>query len=193
MQQGLEHCPEAKAIREEVFMKEQGFQVEFDDTDREAWHLVLWQDGKALATARLYSQGEGVYAIGRVAVRKEGRASSWGGPSWRPWNKKPGSWVPRTSNFPPKCRHGAFMKSWVTGPMGKNIWMNTAPTSPWKKRCEKQKQEPGFFAWLLPYRRFSPAVRRGEGAPGRTGGRTATPRIRPWSAGRLCQNAGGLW
>ena len=78
MQQGLEHCPEAKAIREEVFMKEQGFQVEFDDTDREAWHLVLWQDGKALATARLYSQGEGVYAIGRVAVRKEGRGKQLG-------------------------------------------------------------------------------------------------------------------
>lgn len=78
MQQGLEHCPEAKAIREEVFMKEQGFQVEFDDTDREAWHMVLWQDGKALATARLYSQGEGVYAIGRVAVRKEGRGKQLG-------------------------------------------------------------------------------------------------------------------
>ena len=60
MQQGLERCPEAKAIREEVFMKEQGFQVEFDDTDREA------------------CQGEGVYAIGRVAVRKEGRGKQLG-------------------------------------------------------------------------------------------------------------------
>ena len=37
---------EAKAIREEVFVKEQGFVHEFDDTDQIATHLVLFYQGE---------------------------------------------------------------------------------------------------------------------------------------------------
>ena len=33
---------DAVTIREEVFMKEQGFHDEFDETDRTAAHLVLY-------------------------------------------------------------------------------------------------------------------------------------------------------
>ncbi|MDO5520622.1 MAG: GNAT family N-acetyltransferase [bacterium] len=65
---------EAKHIREEVFMKEQGFEDEFDQIDEIAKHLVVFYKGEAVATARMY-QGEKdtEYVIGRVAVLPEYR------------------------------------------------------------------------------------------------------------------------
>ena len=41
---------EARAIREDVFMREQGFAGEFDDIDGRAVHAVLYFDGKAAGT-----------------------------------------------------------------------------------------------------------------------------------------------
>lgn len=70
MKQGLDKMEDAAAIRTEVFVEEQGFQNEFDETDRTAYHIVLYEGTQAVATGRLYpAEGEG-YAIGRVAVRK---------------------------------------------------------------------------------------------------------------------------
>ena len=38
---------EAKMIREQVFIKEQGFQNEFDDIDARSWHLLHELEKKA--------------------------------------------------------------------------------------------------------------------------------------------------
>lgn len=38
--------PEAAAIRQAVFVEEQGFQEEFDAIDRHALHLLLFADGR---------------------------------------------------------------------------------------------------------------------------------------------------
>ena len=46
---------DAVMIRETVFMKEQGFHDEFDETDRSAAHLVLYIDGLPAATCRFFS------------------------------------------------------------------------------------------------------------------------------------------
>ena len=70
---------DAVTIREEVFMKEQGFHDEFDETDRTAAHLVLYIENIPAATCRFFpghSQGE--YIVGRIAVRKEYRGHSLG-------------------------------------------------------------------------------------------------------------------
>ena len=64
---------EEKAIRQEVFVIEQGFIEEFDERDGESWHLVLLRDGLAIASARFYAEDPETYHIGRVAVRKEYR------------------------------------------------------------------------------------------------------------------------
>ena len=66
---------EAKNIRTEVFIKEQKFENEFDDIDDRAYHLIIWQDDKAIANARLYkdNEQEHAYIIGRLAVIKEYR------------------------------------------------------------------------------------------------------------------------
>ena len=46
---------EAKKIREEVFVKEQGFREEFDGIDEMAIHIVLFDGEKAVGTCRLFS------------------------------------------------------------------------------------------------------------------------------------------
>ena len=70
---------EAVRIREEVFMKEQGFQEEFDEIDGYAVHLVLFCDGAAAAVCRFYpGKEEGDYLLGRLAVRKEFRGKNLG-------------------------------------------------------------------------------------------------------------------
>ncbi|MBE5960953.1 MAG: GNAT family N-acetyltransferase [Lachnospiraceae bacterium] len=70
----------ARIIREEVFMKEQGFQNEFDEIDDRAKHIVLYtEEGKPVATCRIF-KGEysGDYILGRLAVRKEYRGKNIG-------------------------------------------------------------------------------------------------------------------
>lgn len=61
---------DAKYVREEVFVKEQGFHNEFDDIDSRAIHLVLYVGGKTAATARMFLEKEGAdaFTVGRVAV-----------------------------------------------------------------------------------------------------------------------------
>lgn len=45
--------PEARALREEVFCKEQGFQEEFDAQDLHCRHGLLWNDqGDAVGVCR---------------------------------------------------------------------------------------------------------------------------------------------
>lgn len=66
---------DAKQIREEVFVEEQGFQQEFDETDSDAVHLVWYEAGEAAATCRYYAgDKEGIYWLGRLAVRKRFRS-----------------------------------------------------------------------------------------------------------------------
>ena len=63
--------PEAKEIREEVFMTEQGFVNEFDDIDSIATHLVLFWEGQPAGVCRFFPIKEpGVWDFGRLAVRK---------------------------------------------------------------------------------------------------------------------------
>ena len=75
---GLPEDSEARRIREEVFIREQGFRQEFDETDSEALHAVLFADGRAVATARAYPKGNGCWAVGRVAVSRDCRGMGWG-------------------------------------------------------------------------------------------------------------------
>ena len=65
--------PDARTIREEVFMREQGFQNEFDELDDTAVTLVLYLDDYPIATGRLIKVDPATYQIGRIAVRKQFR------------------------------------------------------------------------------------------------------------------------
>lgn len=69
---------DAKKIRQEVFVEEQGFQNEFDETDDRAIHCVCYVDGVPAAVGRTFRQEDGCFAIGRIAVRKPMRKTGLG-------------------------------------------------------------------------------------------------------------------
>ncbi len=70
---------EAREIREEVFIKEQGFAREYDEIDEIATHIVLFEENFAVGTCRIFSgEAEGVYILGRLAVSKEERGKGIG-------------------------------------------------------------------------------------------------------------------
>lgn len=80
IEQGLEHLPGAKTVRQEVFMREQGFQNEFDDLDPLAYHIVVYDGEKPIATGRTYPKSHDgkTYAIGRIAVLRDYRGQHLG-------------------------------------------------------------------------------------------------------------------
>ncbi len=65
----------SKPLREEVFIGEQGYSNDYDAHDDEAWHIVGYERGALIGTARMYRLTERTYEIGRVAVKKEYRRS----------------------------------------------------------------------------------------------------------------------
>lgn len=75
-----EDFEDAKKIRLLVFVHEQGYaeEMEFDDLDKEAQHLTLYDDQEPVATGRLIEKEPGVYLLGRIAVRQEYRKKGVG-------------------------------------------------------------------------------------------------------------------
>lgn len=72
-------CPEARFIREEVFVKEQGFRNEFDEIDGNAWHVVFYEGDVPAGTCRFYrGEREEEYIAGRIAVLKAYRGRNLG-------------------------------------------------------------------------------------------------------------------
>ena len=70
---------DAKMIRQKVFMQEQGFVDEFDDTDLQATQIVLYDDGKPIAICRIFPGNEkNAFILGRLAVLKECRGKNIG-------------------------------------------------------------------------------------------------------------------
>lgn len=70
---------EASAIRKSVFIDEQGFENEFDQTDTYATHLVMYDNGIPVGTCRLFRKEDASsYIIGRLAVIREYRGRAIG-------------------------------------------------------------------------------------------------------------------
>lgn len=70
---------EAVKIREEVFVKEQGFENEFDEVDDYAGHIVLFLHDAPTATCRFFKgQSPEEYIVGRIAVLKPYRGRKLG-------------------------------------------------------------------------------------------------------------------
>lgn len=71
---------DAKFIREEVFIKEQGFKNEFDQVDSIATHYVMYDDfGSPIAVCRSFKDDiTGNFTIGRIAVMKSYRGQGLG-------------------------------------------------------------------------------------------------------------------
>lgn len=67
-------------LREEIFVKEQGFMEEIDnyDEDNLATYVVLYKNKKPIATGRFYLEGINKYHFGRICVKKEYRYKRYG-------------------------------------------------------------------------------------------------------------------
>lgn len=76
--EGIPDC--AREIRQTVFVEEQGFLDEFDETDAVAVHIVLFdKDQLPIATCRVFwEERMNAYILGRLAVRKEYRGQNIG-------------------------------------------------------------------------------------------------------------------
>ena len=64
-------------IRTAVFIDEQGFKNEFDETDKTCTHIVLYADKVPVAICRYFKEGKNC-RIGRVAIIKEYRGQGLG-------------------------------------------------------------------------------------------------------------------
>lgn len=70
---------DARKIREEVFVQEQGFQNEIDQTDNVARHFVMYDGKEPIAVCRVYeSERKGEFILGRLAVAKQYRGKNYG-------------------------------------------------------------------------------------------------------------------
>lgn len=71
--------PDVKMIREKVFIQEQGFENEFDETDIIAQHIVLYNEEMPIATCRIFKgDDDREYILGRLAVIREYRGKGLG-------------------------------------------------------------------------------------------------------------------
>ncbi len=74
-----EVVPEARYIRETVFLQEQGFEKEYDDNDNIAKTIVIYDGNDAIGTCRLYWDDEvNCHHVGRIAVVKHRRGEGLG-------------------------------------------------------------------------------------------------------------------
>lgn len=70
---------QAREIRKKVFIDEQGFQNEYDETDNRSVHFVLSDNGLPVATCRVFRDRTiDAYTLGRLAVIREYRGKNIG-------------------------------------------------------------------------------------------------------------------
>ena len=58
--------------------EDQGFQVEFDDTDNISWHLAVYDGDEPIGAARIFLGEDKVWQIGRVCVLENYRGRKLG-------------------------------------------------------------------------------------------------------------------
>ncbi len=69
----------AASIRNDVFVKEQGFVDEFDDVDAGARHIVLYDGDQPISTCRIYfNSDKQSFVVGRIAVIRQYRGKNYG-------------------------------------------------------------------------------------------------------------------
>lgn len=72
---------QAQQIRHQVFVEEQGIpaELEYDEADRTATHVLAYQDARAIATGRLLIEEDKLGILGRIAVVAGVRGQGIGG------------------------------------------------------------------------------------------------------------------
>ena len=63
-------------VREEVFVKEQGFVNEFDELDGTSYHITMYKDNELMGCGRYFKDND-TYVIGRIALLKPFRGKGY--------------------------------------------------------------------------------------------------------------------
>lgn len=103
---------EARDIRLEVFVEEQGFVDELDEIDQVAEHFVMYaDDGRPAATCRVFwnEEIEG-YMLGRLAVRREYRGQRAGAVMMEEVEKHVQSKGGKSITLHAQCRASGFYR-----------------------------------------------------------------------------------
>ncbi len=72
-----DHYKEVMFVREDVFIREQGFSTDEDEIDNHCIHVLFYDDNKPFATGRIFIEG-GNTVIGRVCVLEDYRGKGYG-------------------------------------------------------------------------------------------------------------------
>ena len=124
--------PEGRLIREEVFVREQGFQEEFDSIDSFATHILVLVDGNPAGICRVFwDEAQKQFLLGRVAVRKTFRGLGIGAVLVRAAEKQAASMGGRALHLHAQCRITGFYAALGYTPYGgieddqgcPHIWM----------------------------------------------------------------------
>ena len=101
------------AVRKAVFMEEQGFQQEFDDVDDRAYHVLIQDGERPVATGRLCCLPIG--------------GSIWENTLSLHWNSRRRHAVPSALPFRHNAVRQAFMKSWAIPKQKSITWTSFVP------------------------------------------------------------------
>ncbi len=99
---------EARLIRTEVFVEEQGFRNEFDESDGQCLHLVIFSDGTPAAAGRIFPPENGICVIGRIAVLKNFRGKNFGAEAVRLLEEKARELGAEKTALSAQCRVTGF-------------------------------------------------------------------------------------
>lgn len=124
---GLAMLPDAAVIREAVFMREQGFSNEFDETDKTAHHVVVYDGNRPMATGRTFSEDGETYHLGRIAVLKEYRGLHLGALVVQSLEKKALQLGAKKLELSAQVRVKGFYKKMGYMPVGKEYPDEHAP------------------------------------------------------------------
>ena len=69
---------DARAIRTAVFVEEQGFHNEFDQTDDASLHIVVYDGDEPAGVCRIFPDRDKTWTLGRLAVLKPYRGQHLG-------------------------------------------------------------------------------------------------------------------
>ena len=132
--QGTAQFDDAKAIRTGVFVTEQGFQNEFDEIDTRAYHAVLYDGERPVATGRVFQEPEGVWHIGRVAVRKEYRGAGMGALVMRALEEKLRELHAPGAELSAQIQAAGFYEKLGYRPFGPEYWDEHVPHIAMRKK-----------------------------------------------------------
>ena len=115
------------AVRKAVFMEEQGFQQEFDDVDDRAYHVLIQDGERPVATGRLFTEDGETYLIGRVAVLSAYRGQHLGEHVVTALEQQAKACGAKCITLSAQCRGQAFMKSWAIPKQKSITWTSFVP------------------------------------------------------------------